>query len=401
MTTKLDRVTAAIAARIGLRPAIVRGVAAGIAVVALVAAVAVPVNLLAQTAASTIAPAPTKRISNETPEPAETPTPEATVNPTDALWPRVLVPCDEMADAKTLAAVLGNTIAAEPQERFGALITAAEAQAGLTACRWWGDSGMVIWVLPGEVDDLPALIPDWDAWGAEGIPADFSPLGAEASGICFEGGGDFDCSVLFAAGSYLLEADLFVSDVLLATAAPLFIAALEAFAENLEAAGAPTAAWQSPVTASAEPARCPADFDPKGKIFAALGMTHDYPMEEPGRGSLPVLMEKAWRDGGLVACIGTGYLVGTPDERSSFSVQFLPGSEWFWDVQGYGTSATEFQVAGASRARGSCTDGQCTVEAIVEHSYVVLYGGPGADLPAIVAALEAALPLIAARIDPA
>lgn len=342
------------------------------------AAAAIAVLLSGCTAAEPAAPA-------ETTEPDASETASPAPAPIDAPVPRFATDCDEVLPLETVAAFLGDGVAAVGPVDLGAIESpdaSAGAQLGALECAWDDGRGTDTWTGPAERAQSAELqvLPDAEAAALEyvatyagaGLP---TPYGATALGprcVSFEIDAYCELHGWLADAWIVLQVDGIVIDEA-DTEASLteeFTAIADRVVDAIAASGEPAAEWRAPTSA--------VDISECERLA-----THDEVTEITG---LPDLRFGPIWDGPRIgqywyATTTVGALrcsIGFADRDADYGrVALLPGGDWRYLLErdawlGAGGTPVSVEGLGADDAVLRCDDESepCTLDLRLDRDWL-------------------------------
>lgn len=354
--------------------------------VTLVAAIAAALLLTGCGGAPTPTPTPT---ASSTPSAAPTSSPTPTPTPVDEqeedaepalIAARISARCGDLANTALREELTG--IDDEDLERVSYPLangSAAELQAGVVTCQWFGPPILEESSAAIEIKVLPDAAAEFAAFSAPLSGGEvLGTLGAGSFINCFEDAAVRSCYLHYLAGSHWVDASF--TGVTPTPATDAVAAATEfahAIADGLIAAGPLGAAYVPPAGSRPVWSSCSV-LDAAGAFRTALSSPSLTSPEAEFTGAGTLFSEAfqrvnfkscAWRHADLYA--------SPAGQIRMASVMMLPGAEWAWPSlrEAYlSQGATAIVVAGADDATITCyNDDDCTINALVDGSYVSVY----------------------------
>lgn len=336
-------------------------------------------------------PAPDSRVTSTlTPAPTPVPTsssstaPDAEAEP-PPIPPRIGAACDDLVSASDRENILG--VADDDIEALEHPLadgSAAVLQAGVLTCRWTGPTlgggavvTMDIEVLPDAAAVFAAFVRPLGGTEVLGL------LGSGSVIDCFAEAAERYCSLHYLSGSSWVEAS-FVGAAPVPASDPVAgaVAFAAAISDGLAAAG-PLAPAYTPPTGFL-PAWSGCGVVDAGAAFRSALASPSLSAPQPEFSGAGALFSEAWQRVHFKSCAWyqAGFATFTSSPAGQIrmvTVGILPGAEWAWErlrESSVDRGATELSVLGAEAALLRCSsDDDCTVEALVDGSYLSVYVG--------------------------
>jgi len=329
---------------------------------------------------TTSSPSMSSSTATPTPEPTSTTVPDEPDAEPALIPARIPATCGDLANATLREKVTGEDDANLERASYPlASGSAAELQAGVLTCQWFGPAVVEESSAEIQIKVLPDAAAEFAAFASPLAGGEvLGTLSAGSTISCFDDVSVRSCYVHFLAGTNWVDAH-FIGTVP-SPATDAIAAATEfagAIAEGLASAGPLAAAYVPPAGSAAVWTSCNV-LDDLGAFRTAVSSPSLTAPEAEFSGA-GTLFSEAWQRVNFRSCSWRQVdLYSSPvGQIRMASVSMLPGAEWAWPslreayVSRGGTAVT---VAGANDAILTCSSGDdCTIDALVQGSYVSVY----------------------------